>query len=251
MAATAALAVVELLEGILVNLEFHDLLAARAVSQQWRSVTSQSLALRKILFLAPVSDTLMKINMEMSRSSHETQAVTLTTQPHGYDTHPLSLPISHFDDLGSRNANSAMGSVIRVPYASRVSGPKSHICIFKWLIEAMRRVPESEFCKSMYLTQSPCTAVELYIRPPPKTSAAPIGTLNSATLRVHDGVKLGMIVATTEDMLKNLEVQQGTSEHQRLLEPHPSRGLAGWREDAKQLNQPVSARAHRGLNATY
>ncbi|KAK4894589.1 hypothetical protein LTR27_007231 [Elasticomyces elasticus] len=209
MAATAALAVVELLKNVLINLDFRDLMAARTVSQQWCSVTSQSLALRKILFLAPTSDALMEVDVEMSRSSRKTQAVTLTTQPHGYATHPLSLPTSDFNDLGSRNANSAMGSVTtRMPYASVSSAPGSHIYVFKWLVEAMRRVPESEFCKSMYLTQPPCTAVEIYIRPPP-TYIAPTGTLTSVTLRAQNGINLGMVVATAEDMLRHLEVQQG------------------------------------------
>ncbi|KAK5676240.1 hypothetical protein LTS10_011052 [Elasticomyces elasticus] len=209
MAVTAALAVVELLENILVNLDFHDLLAARAVSQQWHSVTCQSLALRKVLFLAPIPHTMMEIDVEVSRSSHKLHPVTLIIQPYGYGTHPLSLPTSRFNMRESLNANSATGSVTRVPYASVDSVPESHICVFKWLVEAMRRVPESEFCKSMYLTQPPCTAVEIYIRPSYETFIGLIGTFSSATLRVQNGIKLGMIVATAEDMLKHLEVQQG------------------------------------------
>ncbi|KAK5700567.1 hypothetical protein LTR97_005084 [Elasticomyces elasticus] len=209
MATTAALAVVELLESILVNLDFHDLLAARAVSKQWRSATSQSLALRRILFLAPMFDTMMGVDMEASRSSHELHAVTLTAQRYGYDTHPLSLPTSYSKMRRSINANSAMGSVTCVPYASIDSVPESYICVFKWLVEAMRRVPESEFCKSMYLTEPPCTAVELYIRPSYEAFQGLIGTFSSATLRVQNGIKLGMIVATAEDMLEHLEVQQG------------------------------------------
>ncbi|KAK5729181.1 hypothetical protein LTR15_002323 [Elasticomyces elasticus] len=203
MAATVALAVVELLEGVLVNLDFHDLLAARAVSQQWRSVTSQSLALRKILFLASISDVLGEIDMVVS-SIHETYAIALTPQP--YSVHPLSLPTSFLHIQGSGNTNSAMGSVIRMPILG--SAPGSHIYVFKWLVEAMRRVPESESCKSMYLTQPPCTAVEIYIRPPP-TPPAPTPTVNYATTRVQNGIKLGMVVATAEDMLRHLEVRQG------------------------------------------
>ncbi|KAK5727706.1 hypothetical protein LTR17_012564 [Elasticomyces elasticus] len=216
MAVTAALAVVELLENILVNLDFQDLLAARAVSQRWRSVTSQSLALRKILFSAPISDVLGEIDMVVS-SLHDTYAIALTPQP--YNVHPLSLPTSILNRQGSRDTNSAMGSVIRVPLQPiNGSAQGSHIYVFKWLVEAMRRVPKGEFCKSMYLTQPPCTAVEIYIRPPPSYPAL-TPTFNSATLRVQNGIRLGMVVATAEDMLRHLEVQQGTSEHQKLLEP--------------------------------
>ncbi|KAK5676239.1 hypothetical protein LTS10_011051 [Elasticomyces elasticus] len=54
MAVPAALATFELLEGILVQLELDDLLAARSVSSEWRSVMERSRHIKQLLFFTTI-----------------------------------------------------------------------------------------------------------------------------------------------------------------------------------------------------
>ncbi|KAK5724086.1 hypothetical protein LTR17_013658 [Elasticomyces elasticus] len=207
MAAVAALAVVELLENILINLNFHDLLAARAASQQWRSVVSQSIALRKILFLAPISDTVIEVDKAISRLINKNHPVTLTAQPS--DTHPLFRNTSCREwTLGGHNNTSAEFS--RLPVSRLNSDSTTHVYYFTWSLEAMRGLRQSGLYQAMYLVQPPCNAVELTALLPNHLRCQEVGWFSNVTLLDLDGIRLGMIMRTAELMFNGLEEHRGS-----------------------------------------
>ncbi|KAK3627984.1 hypothetical protein LTR56_007921 [Elasticomyces elasticus] len=201
MATAAAFAVVELLESVLINLDFHDLLAARSVSRNWRNVISQSLPIKQILFLAPTSDGPIGIDLPGSVHALVTRGPILAKQPsitnplfprwsikYGYEDKRC---LSFYEYLGSPNV------WVGAHYD------------FNWTLTDMQATSKGQFYRNMFLTQPACTAVLVEIAIP-ATRDCYERQLSDAVLRVDDGIRLGDIVGTVEQMMKSYDgVREG------------------------------------------
>ncbi|KAK5700569.1 hypothetical protein LTR97_005086 [Elasticomyces elasticus] len=207
MATATALAIVELFEHVLLNLEFHDLLVARAVSRNWESLIMKSLPLKRILFLAPTSDGLIGLDLPKSITPAFTRGPILTQQPS--TTHSL-FPRRPKDRCTSRN-----NITIPIPKRDLIlkwlkdwpGGPRSvgplAFYVFTWQLASLQAMAKSQFYMSMFLTQPACTAVTVKIMGAAIARYGAGRCGSSVVLRVHDGVRLGAIVWAVEMMMRS------------------------------------------------
>ncbi|KAK5729180.1 hypothetical protein LTR15_002322 [Elasticomyces elasticus] len=184
MATAAAFAVVELLESVLINLDFHDLLAARS-----------------ILFLAPTSNDPIDIDLPESLHALVSRGLIKAKQPsitnplfprwsikHGYEDKRC---LSFYEYFGSPNV------WVGAHYD------------FNWTLTNMQATPKNQFYRSMFLTQPACTAVLVGIAIPAARGHFE-RVVSSVAFRVDDGIRLGDIVGTVEQMMSSYDgVREG------------------------------------------
>ncbi|KAK3661178.1 hypothetical protein LTR56_000301 [Elasticomyces elasticus] len=207
MAAKAALATVELLESCLSHLEFHDLLAATAVSQELRAVALRSLSLRSTLYLASSDAHIVPIRRTLFYTGPLRPGPELVKAP--YTTLPL------FPDIVRGSAyphiDPTTRNLIRLQYSPVGVSTTPTFYDFTWPLNGLREFPKGSFYQDMYICQPPCTVAEIWIRPPPHAPGALVDCNRSvtATLRCLTGIRLGAIKETAEDMLRDHEVRKG------------------------------------------
>ncbi|KAK3647693.1 hypothetical protein LTR56_007922 [Elasticomyces elasticus] len=199
MAATAALATFELLEGILIQLDFNDLLAARSVSSEWRSITERSLHLRKLLFLATVDSSPLDIDIARSKLAGTRTQITLTGQP--LEVLPL-FPHSIVDDKYHLTWDELKDkrTLITDHTAVSIGGPLFYS--FYWPLKSLLAL-DSRLWRDMQLTQPACAAlsIELYGR----RQGGYHECFARTALHVSEGIKLGVIADTAKAMMKDEE----------------------------------------------
>ncbi|KAK5724087.1 hypothetical protein LTR17_013659 [Elasticomyces elasticus] len=196
MATAAALAVVELLESVLINLDFHDLLAARSVSRNWCNVISQSLPIKQILFLAPTSDGPIGIDLPESVCAVVTRGPILAKQP------SITNPLFPRWSINHSYENKRCLSFYQY-LGSHTVWVGAHYD-FNWTLTDMQATPKGQFYRSMFLTQPACIAVLVEIAIP-ATRDCYERQLSDAVLRVDDGIRLGDILGTVEQMMRSYD----------------------------------------------
>ncbi|KAK5676242.1 hypothetical protein LTS10_011054 [Elasticomyces elasticus] len=176
MATAAAFDVFELLESVLINLDFHDLLAAS-------------------------SDGPIGIDLPQSVHALVTRGPILAKQPS--ITNPLfpRWSINHsYEDKRCLSFYEYLGSPTVWGWAHYD---------FNWTLTYMQATPKGQFNRRMFLTQPACTAVLVDIAIP-ATRDCYERQLSDAVLRVDDGIRLGDIVGTVEQMMKSYDgVREG------------------------------------------
>ncbi|KAK3661179.1 hypothetical protein LTR56_000302 [Elasticomyces elasticus] len=199
MATAVALATFELLEAFLLGLDFHDLLAARAVSKEWHNLIMQSLPLKRSLFLAPTSHEPFGIDLRVSTVSRKFKGPVLTRQPS--NTNPLfpeSRRRNYFPDIERAIVKRDL-NVTHWPGGPSV-GCTLSTYLFTWPITNLA-VTECQLYREMFLTQPPCTAGTIIIRGQPTYDGS--RRVSAVAMRVSDGFRLGTIVDMVEDMLRD------------------------------------------------
>ncbi|KAK5700566.1 hypothetical protein LTR97_005083 [Elasticomyces elasticus] len=201
MAVPAALATFELLEGILVQLEFKDLLAARSVSSEWRSITEKSLQILRLLFIATVDARPLDVDIAQTELIGTFMCVVLDGQP--LEVLPL------FRQTGDGKQQITWDDVKhkgkRITAHTAVNSGEPQVYSFYWQLKNLLAL-DSQFCRSMQLIQPVCTAlsIELY----GKEQTVFHKRFATSTLRVSEGIRLGVIADTVETMIKDEEVHE-------------------------------------------
>ncbi|KAK5676241.1 hypothetical protein LTS10_011053 [Elasticomyces elasticus] len=198
MATKAALATFELLENCLSHLEFHDLLAAKAVSQEWRAVAMRSLSLRKTLYLASTSDTLLEVDLAITTTDKSLGGPFLTRYP--LSTHPIFLT-HHYNHITNTTRRCGTCNLFRLSGPGREA---STSFLFTWPLDIVRKMAKSELHQSMLLTQPACTVVQVMMeRSCFIVTGERLYDRSLATLRVSDGVRFQAITSAVEDMMRD------------------------------------------------
>ncbi|KAK4955602.1 hypothetical protein LTR10_006541 [Elasticomyces elasticus] len=194
MAVPAALATFELLEGILVQLEFNDLLAARSVSSEWRSITEKSLQIRRLLFIATVDACPLDIDIARSGLASTHQIITLTGQPLAV------LPLFPHRTVDDKDDVKDKRTLITAHTAVSIGGPLHYS--FYWPLKSLLAL-DSRLWRNMQLTQPACAA--LNIGSYGRKQGGYQECFVSAALHASGGSKLGVIADTAEAMMRGEE----------------------------------------------
>ncbi|KAK4900371.1 hypothetical protein LTR27_002596 [Elasticomyces elasticus] len=205
MATAAVFAVTELLEDILSRLDFYELLVVRGVSRDWLAAIEQSLQLKRTLYLASTSNTILNKSKPMS----PTIRPTLLNMAPWLKTNSFSiLPIFGKWTWFLGNHSRAGGLYLAIRRTQRWDGPDIERDMIQYFLEwkmgcMLKPSSRWEVWRKMYLTQPPCAAVVVELAYHGRFEMERI----RASIHVPDGVTLGAIAGTFEAMLRSVDVK--------------------------------------------
>ncbi|KAK5700940.1 hypothetical protein LTR97_005458 [Elasticomyces elasticus] len=205
MASAAVFAVTELLEDILSRLDFYELLAIRGVSRDWLVAIEQIPQLKRTLYLAPTSRTILN----KARTLGPVLRTTLLSMAPWLACHsPRVLPIFGKWKWAHGKHSRPGGLYLTNRSTQRwagagTDGDLTHY-FFEWKLGCMLQ-PSSCWgvWRRMYLTQPPCAAVLVEVAHYQRFETERI----RASIHVSDGVTLGAIAGTFEAMLRSVDVE--------------------------------------------
>ncbi|KAK5678410.1 hypothetical protein LTS10_008853 [Elasticomyces elasticus] len=206
MASAAVFAVTELLEDILSRLDFHELLAIRGVSRDWLAAIEQIPQLKRTLYLAPISNTILNKARPLGPDLRTTLlCMAPWLRPNSFSV----LPIFGKWKWSLGNHSRAGGLYLvkrRSQYwdGSDFEQDMMHY-FFEWKTGCMLK-PSSRWgvWRRMYLTQPPCAAVVVELAHHRRFEMEKV----RASIHVPDGVTLGAIAGTFEEMLRSMSVDR-------------------------------------------
>ncbi|KAK5711620.1 hypothetical protein LTR17_018320 [Elasticomyces elasticus] len=206
MASAAVFAVTELLEDILSRLDFYELLVIGGVSRDWLSAIEQSLMLKRTLYLTPTSDTVLNKSRPLSPNIRP----NLLYMTPWLKSNSLSvLPV--FGKwkwvLGNHSRAGGLYLANRRPQYWDGSDFEQDMMLyfFEWKMGCMSK-PSLQWgvWRRMYLTQPPCAAVVVELAHHRRFEMEKV----RASIHVPDGVTLGAIAGTFQEMLRSMRVDR-------------------------------------------
>ncbi|KAK5700565.1 hypothetical protein LTR97_005082 [Elasticomyces elasticus] len=200
-ATTTAFATVELLEAILANLDFFDIMAARAVSSNWSSVVERSPQLQKTLFR--VATTCLAVEITES-TKHLRFPVTSTLASSPLSTLPLFRTFDHhYCSASDRKHPARLLRKSPTFYWDGSGKIPSTMYSFEWRPDDLHALPQSQLMRGMLITQPACEAMRLSVHGPRDERSAEWdrSVISCAVLRVSNGIRVGDVVDTVEAML--------------------------------------------------
>ncbi|KAK5676237.1 hypothetical protein LTS10_011049 [Elasticomyces elasticus] len=204
-AAKAALDTFDLLETILTNLDFFDVLAARAVSRNWSSIVEQSLQLQKTLFR--VAAACMPFNPEELHVSLRGGTAPVASIPiaSSLSTLPLFRTFGlHYCNPSDHKHVARLAKTWPITCLAGIGETTYTIYSFEWRPDDLHALPQSRLLRGMFLTRPACETMRLTVFGPRDERSTAWDTksiISHAVLRLPSGIKLGDAVNTIEKML--------------------------------------------------